>query len=109
VLAARLRIGQASVGLEFLLPALVGAFLGSTTIKPGRVNVWGTVIAVAILAVGISGIQQLGAVFYVEPLFNGITLVLAIGLAGYAQRKRGSSRLARQAGDLAARAPKSSS
>lgn len=88
VLAAKLRIGQASVGLEFLLPALVGAFLGSTTIKPGRVNVWGTIIGVAILAVGISGIQQLGAVFYVEPLFNGVTLLLAIGLAGYAQRKR---------------------
>ena len=27
-----------------------------TAIKPGRFNVWGTVIAVAILAVGISGI-----------------------------------------------------
>jgi ribose transport system permease protein len=110
VLAAKLRIGQASVGLEFLLPALVGAFLGSTTIKPGRVNVWGTVIAVAILAVGISGIQQLGAVFYVEPLFNGVTLVLAIGLAGYAQRKRGSTRLARRQGDdAAAGGPESSS
>jgi ribose transport system permease protein len=92
VLAARLRIGQASVGLEFLLPALVGAFLGSTTIKPGRVNVWGTVVGVAILAVGISGIQQLGGAFWVEPLFNGLTLLLAIGLAGYAQRRR---RLAR--------------
>lgn len=92
VLAAKLRIGQASVGLEFLLPALVGAFLGSTTIKPGRVNVWGTLIGVAILAVGISGIQQLGGAFYVEPLFNGLTLLLAIGLAGYAQRKRGLAR-----------------
>lgn len=30
VLAAKLRIGQANVGLDFLLPALVGAFLGST-------------------------------------------------------------------------------
>lgn len=89
VLAARLRIGQASVGLEYLLPALVGAFLGSTTIKPGRVNVWGTIIGVAILAVGISGIQQLGGEFFIEPLFNGVTLLVAIGLAGYAQRKRG--------------------
>ena len=71
ILAAKLRIGQASVGLEFLLPALVGAFLGSTTIKPGRVNVWGTIVGVAILAVGISGIQQLGGAFYIEPLFNG--------------------------------------
>ena len=88
VLAARLRIGQASVGLEFLLPALVGAFLGSTTIRPGRVNVWGTVVGVAILAVGISGIQQFGGQFYVEPLFNGVTLLVAIGIAGYSQRRR---------------------
>lgn len=95
VLAAKLRIGQASVGLEFLLPALVGAFLGSTTIKPGRVNVWGTLIGVIILAVGISGIQQLGGAFYVEPLFNGTMLLIAIGIAGYAQRKRSSVRKAR--------------
>jgi ribose transport system permease protein len=89
LLAARLRIGQASVGLEYLLPALVGAFLGSTTIRPGRVNVWGTIVGVAILAVGISGIQQFGGAFYIEPLFNGVTLLIAIGLAGYAQKRRG--------------------
>ena len=90
LLASRLRIGQASVGLEYLLPALVGAFLGSTTIKPGRVNVWGTIVGVTILAIGISGIQQFGASFFVEPLFNGSTLLIAIGIAGYAQRRRGA-------------------
>jgi ribose transport system permease protein len=94
LLASKLRIGQASVGLEFLLPALVGAFLGSTTIKPGRVNVWGTLIGVMILAVGISGIQQTGGSFWVEPLFNGVTLLVAIGIAGYAQRKRGAAQKA---------------
>jgi len=88
ILASKLRIGQASVGLEYLLPALVGAFLGSTTIKPGRVNVWGTIVGVVILAVGISGIQQFGGSFWVEPMFNGVTLLVAIGIAGYAQRKR---------------------
>lgn len=92
LLAAKLRIGQASVGLEFLLPALVGAFLGSTTIKPGRVNVWGTIVGVAILAVGISGIQQFGGSFWVEPLFNGVTLLIAIGIAGYAQRRKGAAK-----------------
>lgn len=92
LLASKLRIGQASVGLEFLLPALVGAFLGSTTIKPGRVNVWGTIIGVTILAVGISGIQQFGGSFWVEPLFNGSTLLIAIGIAGYAQRRKGAAR-----------------
>ena len=90
LLASKIRIGQASVGLEFLLPALVGAFLGSTTIKPGRVNVWGTIVGVAILAVGIAGIQQFGGSFWVEPLFNGATLLIAIGIAGYAQRKKGA-------------------
>lgn len=92
LLAAKLRIGQASVGLEFLLPALVGAFLGSTTIKPGRVNVWGTVVGIIILAVGISGIQQFGGSFWVEPMFNGVTLLIAIGIAGYAQRRKGAAR-----------------
>lgn len=98
LLASRLRIGQASVGLEYLLPALVGAFLGSTTIKPGRVNVWGTIIGVTILAVGIAGIQQIGGSFFVEPLFNGVTLLVAIGIAGYAQRRRGIVKTAIQPG-----------
>jgi ribose transport system permease protein len=92
VLASKLRIGQIGVGLDYLLPALVAAFLGSTTIKPGRVNVWGTMVAVIILAIGISGLQQLGGAFYVEPLFNGLCLLMAIGLAGFAGRRRVAQR-----------------
>lgn len=106
LLASKLRIGQASVGLEYLLPALVGAFLGSTTIKPGRVNVWGTMTGVIILAVGISGIQQIGGSFFVEPLFNGVTLLVAIGIAGYAQRKRGAAGKAAAPGLLPAKIQK---
>ena len=102
VLAAKLRIGQANVGLDYLLPALVGAFLGSTTIKPGRVNVWGTMFGVLILAVGISGIQQLGGSFFVEPLFNGTTLVVSIALAAFAQRRRAVARPTRGTGDAEA-------
>lgn len=104
LLAAKFKVGQASVGLDFLLPALVGAFLGSTTIKPGRVNVWGTIVGVLILAVGVSGIQQLGGAFFVEPLFNGFTLIVSIGIAGFAQRRRVSARV-RPAGDTARGAP----
>lgn len=88
LIAAEQGVGQASVGMDYLLPALVGAFLGSTTIRPGRVNVWGTVVGIAILAIGIAGIQQFGGDFWVEPLFNGATLLLSITLAGYAQRRR---------------------
>ena len=90
VLASKLRIGQIGVGLDYLLPALVAAFLGSTTLRPGRVNVWGTVVAVIILSVGISGLQQLqsGEANWVTPMFNGVTLLVAIGMAGLAGRRR---------------------
>lgn len=88
VLQAQLRIGQSTVGQEFLLPAFAAALLGATTIRPGRVNVWGTVTAVAVLAVTVGGLNQLGAPFFVEPLFNGLMLTLAVGLSVTAARRR---------------------
>lgn len=92
IIAAEQGVGQASVGMDYLLPALVGAFLGSTTIRPGRVNIWGTVVGIAVLAIGIAGIQQFGGAFWVEPLFNGTTLLFSITLAGYAQRRRAQNK-----------------
>ncbi|MFF7162493.1 ABC transporter permease [Streptomyces sp. NPDC008086] len=88
LLAAQQQIGNPSVGLDYLLPAFLGALLGSTTIKPGRPNAMGTVVAVAVLAVGLTGIVQMGADFWTIPLFHGGTLLLAVGLAGYAARRR---------------------
>lgn len=88
LLAAQQQIGDPSAGQSYLLPAFVGALLGSTTIKPGRANAVGTLVAVAVLAVGLSGLQQLGAAFWTTPLFNGLTLLAAVGLAGYAARRR---------------------
>jgi len=88
LLAAQQQVGNPSVGAEYLLPAFVGALLGSTTIRLGRANAMGTLVAVAILAIGVSGIQQLGASFWVTPLFNGLTLLAAVGLAGYSARRR---------------------
>ena len=88
MLASQQQIGNPSLGSEYLLPAFVGALLGSTTIRLGRANAMGTFVAVAILAIGVSGIQQLGASFWVTPLFNGLTLLAAVGLAGYSSRRR---------------------
>lgn len=88
LLAAQQQIGNPSVGMDYLLPAFVGALLGSTAIKPGRANAAGTVVAVTILAIGLAGIQQLGAEFWATSLFNGGTLLLAVGLAGYSARRR---------------------
>jgi ribose transport system permease protein len=88
LLAAQQQIGDPSAGNSYLLPAFVGALLGSTTIKPGRANAVGTLVAVSILAIGLSGLQQEGAAFWVTPLFNGLTLLAAVGMAGFAARRR---------------------
>ena len=82
-------VAQANIGPEYLLPALAAAFLGSTTIRPGRVNALGTILGVAIATIGISGLQQLlPGQFFLEPLFNGLTLVAAITIASLASRRR---------------------
>jgi ribose transport system permease protein len=82
-------VAQANIGPDFLLPALAAAFLGSTTIRPGRVNAWGTVLGVVVTTIGISGLQQLlPGRFYLDPLFNGLTLVAAITIASLSSRKR---------------------
>jgi len=82
-------VAQANIGPEYLLPALAAAFLGSTTIRPGRVNGLGTILGVAIATIGISGLQQVfPGQFFLEPLFNGLTLVAAITIASLATRRR---------------------
>jgi ribose transport system permease protein len=88
VLQSQLQVGQSSVGQEYLLPAFTAALLGATSVRPGRVNVWGTILAVGVLAVTVAGLNQLGAPFFVEPLFNGSMLILAVGLAVQASQRR---------------------
>src|SRR5579863_6047947 len=107
VLQSQLQVGQSSVGQEYLLPAFTAALLGASSVRPGRVNVWGTVLAVAVLAVTVAGLNQLGAPFFVEPLFNGAMLILAVGLAVQASQRRSKrgSEADRAAAAAAALAP----
>ena len=97
VLQAQLQVGQSTVGQELMLPAFTGALLGATAIRPGRPNTWGTILAVAVLAVAVAGLSQLGAPFFVEPLFNGSMLILSVGLAMATQRRREREIRAREA------------
>ncbi|WP_459983011.1 ABC transporter permease [Nocardioides sp. AN3] len=73
------KLGSASptTGPEFLLPAFAACFLGATSIRPGSFNVLGTVLAVLVLAVGTTGLQMLGAPFYIQPIFAGLVLLAA--------------------------------
>lgn len=74
-------------GPQLLLPAFAAAFLGATTIMPGRFNPWGAVIAVYFLVTGITGLQLLGVRGFVQQLFYGGALVLAVVLSQIARRR----------------------
>lgn len=88
ILGSVLESGTPSVGPEYLLPAFAGALLGATSIRPGRVNVVGTIFAILILGFAFSGVQQLGAPFFVQYFFNGGILIVAVGLSVYAEARR---------------------
>ncbi|MBR0893949.1 ABC transporter permease [Bradyrhizobium tropiciagri] len=88
VLGSILQTGTPSVGPEYLLPAFAATLLGATSIKLGRVNVIGTLLSVLLLAFSFSGVQQLGAPFYIQYFFNGGILIVAVGLSVYATRRR---------------------
>lgn len=70
-----------SSGLTFLLPAFAAAFLGATSINPGRFNAIGSVIAVYFLVTGITGLSILGISTYVQDLFYGGALIVAVALS----------------------------
>lgn len=74
-------------GPQLLLPAFAAAFLGATTIMPGRFNPWGAVTAVYFLVTGITGLQLLGVRGFVQQLFYGGALVLAVVLSQIARRR----------------------
>ena len=77
-----------SSGAGLLLPAFAAAFLGATSIVPGRFNPWGSVIAVYFLVTGITGLQLLGVESFVQQLFYGGALVLAVALSRLVGRRR---------------------
>jgi ribose transport system permease protein len=74
-------------GLSFLLPAFAAAFLGATTIMPGRFNPIGSIAAVYFLVTGITGLQLLGVQTFVQQLFYGGALILAVALSQAARRR----------------------
>jgi ribose transport system permease protein len=96
---SQLDVGDPTIGPAYLLPAYAAAFLGSTQFRGGRYNVWGTVVAVYVLAVGVKGLQLAGAPTWIPDLFNGVALIIAVGLAkfqGDAARTSAISRMLRR-------------
>jgi ribose transport system permease protein len=81
-----------SFGPTLLLPAFAAAFLGSTQLQPGRFNVWGTLIAIYVLATGVQGFQLLSGQQWLGDMFNGVALIVAVALAVTKERRATSRR-----------------
>jgi ribose transport system permease protein len=77
-------------GLNFLLPAFAAAFLGATTILPGRFNPWGAIVAVYFHATGITGLTMLGIPLWVTNVFNGGALILAVTISQFTRGREAS-------------------
>ena len=74
--------------LGLLLPAFAAAFLGATSIVPGRFNPFGTLIGVFLLATGISGLQIFGMPNFVQDLFYGGGLIVAVAASQLVRRRQ---------------------
>ncbi|MCW6511257.1 ABC transporter permease [Lichenifustis flavocetrariae] len=68
-------------GTSYQLPAFAAAFLGSTSIVPGRFNPWGATVAVYFLVTGITGLVFLGFSSFIQEMFYGGALVVAVTLS----------------------------
>jgi ribose transport system permease protein len=79
-------------GADYLLPAFAAAFLGTTAIMPGRFNPWGSFIAVYFLVTGVTGLALFGLQSWVQDVFYGAALVLAVTLSQLARRREASVR-----------------
>lgn len=70
-----------SFGATLLLPAFAAVFLGSTQLQPGKFNVWGTLIAIFVLATGVQGLQLVSGAQWLNDMFDGVALIIAVALA----------------------------
>jgi ribose transport system permease protein len=97
LLAARSGVGHPTIASDYILPAFAAAFLGTAAFRLGFPNPLGTVLAVLVLAVGVNGLTLIGAPFWVNNVFNGLALIVAIGLARVGPGAGLSARLRRMA------------
>jgi len=75
-----------TAGASFLLPAFAAAYLGATTIVPGRFNAWGTIIAAYFLETGVTGLAILGIGSWIQDVFFGGGLIVAVAISRLSRR-----------------------
>jgi ribose transport system permease protein len=76
-------------GMLMLFPALTAVLLSTIVIDLGRPSVPGVVVAILFIAITVSGLTLVGTPSWVNQIFNGAALLLAVGFARLARRRIG--------------------
>jgi ribose transport system permease protein len=101
IYAMKVGVFSVDAGPGLLFPALAAVFFGASQFSR-RPNVWGTLIAYFALAFGVKGLQiAFGpGTFWIQPLFQGAALLMAVALAsrvvGQTRRSRRAQRASSQ-------------
>jgi ribose transport system permease protein len=89
LLVARNGVANPQVGTVFTtLQALSAAFLGATAFKPGRFTVPGTLVAIFFLAFTVTGLSLAGVDNWINDVFNGAALFVAVLISTIIGRHR---------------------
>jgi ribose transport system permease protein len=86
---ARSGAANPTVGPGYTLSAVAAVFLGATTIRPGQFNVPGTIVGVFFVAISVNGLTLAGTADWVDPVFNGAAVVLAVSGSTILANRRG--------------------
>ena len=86
LMSSNLGSGQTAAGDGFMLTSFAAAFLGSAALREGQFHILGTFIGILTVAVGNNGLAMIGAPIFMQYLFSGTLLVLAVALSGLGRR-----------------------
>lgn len=75
-------------GPGLLFAAISAAFLGATTVRPGEFNILGTIVGVFFVGASVSGLNLAGVQPWVQPIFYGTSLAVAVALSTVLIRRR---------------------
>lgn len=89
IVAANLGVGRPQgVGDTYLLDAFAAAFIGASTLRPGRFHILGTVIGVLLIGVINNGLSIMGVETFWQYAVRGMILLLAVFGASFLVSRR---------------------
>jgi ribose transport system permease protein len=89
IVAANLGVGRPQgVGDTYLLDSFAAAFIGASTLRPGRFHILGTVIGVLLIGVINNGLSIMGVETFWQYAVRGVILLLAVFGASFLVARR---------------------